>query len=542
VTGLTTGEDEKTGGVRLGVDFGVSATVISACGPDLKNCTLEFPGISRSFPALPGNAPVHTIPTFVEYRDGKAVRLGEEVLRGGSADAPATARWLRRSLCDRSPVQVPAGNGRMVRYDEAAADFLAPVLAQALSHYPGASLVFTLPPDAPPEYGELLQRIARGAGALSFSTVSEYDAVLAGYTCSPAAGEPVLILTFAETDPDVVVLVRDGLPGRETGDGSLRVVAHVAGSAGCRALDTWITQDLLTKFRLLESDPRAVRLMPQVRSEAGRLREDLTVTAEKEVRLTDTVSGKTFAAVYTTADLARVLADHEVITALLECIGRALSAMRMRGGDESRVRSVLLLGAGCALPAVQDAVRSRFPEAVVYADHPLDAVARGAAEYAAPVPAPDRITRSYALRYWDAAAQEHRYRFLVHSGTRYPSAGQVARVVISAAYDGQTLLGIPLYEIGGTAGGTVPQIELVSDTGGGMRLAGPVQDAESPGQVVHANERSPTLLPATPPARKGEPRFECTFTIDPDRNLCLSARDLVTGMLVKMNTPVHRMT
>ena len=138
--------------------------------------------------------------------------------------------------------------------------------------------------------------------------------------------------------------------------------------------------------------------------------------------------------------------------ALQDCIGRALSAMRMRGGDESRVRSVLLLGAGCALPAVQEAVRSRFPGAVVYAGHPLDAVARGAAEYAAPAPAQDRITCSYALRYWDPALQEHHYRFLVHSGTRYPSAGQVARIVISAAYDGQTLLGIPLYEIGGTAG------------------------------------------------------------------------------------------
>ena len=215
--------------------------------------------------------------------------------------------------------------------------------------------------------------------------------------------------------------------------------------------------------------------------------------------------------------------------------------MRMRGGDSSRVRAVFLLGAGCSLAAVQETVRSRFPEAVVSADHLLDAVARGALRYAAPVPAQDRINGSYALRYWDSAAQEHHYRVLVHSGTRYPSAGQVARIVISAAYDGQTLLGIPLYEIGRTAGGSVSQIELVSETGGGIRLAGPAQDAESPGQVVHANERSPTLLPATPPVRKGEPRFECTFTIDTERNLCLSARDLVTGTLVKVNAPVYRL-
>lgn len=528
--------------MRLGVDFGLSATVIAVVCPGRDSCTLEFPGISREFPASPGNLPVHFVPSFVEYRDGRAVRVGEEVLSGGTSDSPGTARWLRRYLCDRSPVQVPAGNGRMVRYDEAAADFLIPILSHTLGQYPGAPLIFTLPPDAPPEYGEFLQRIARTAGAASCSMVSEYDAVLAGYGCIPPPGEPFVVITFFETDPEVIILVRDGVPGRTTGEGGLRVLSQATGTAGCRVLDTWITQDLLVKFRLLENDPRAVRIMPQLRYEAARLREHLALVGGMEVRLTDAVSGKILTALCTTADLDRILADHEVIPSLQECTGRALSGMRTRDGDESRIRSVFLLGAGCSLPAVQDAIRSRFPGAAVYADHPLDAVARGAAAYTAPAPAQDRITCSYALRYWDPAVQEHHYRFLVHSGTRYPSAGQVARIVISAAYDGQTLLGIPLYEIGGTAGRGVPQIELVSDTGGGVRFAGPAQDAESPGQVMHANERSPTLLVATPPARKGEPRFECTFTIDPDRNLCLSARDLVTGTLVKVNAPVHRLT
>jgi molecular chaperone DnaK len=539
-----TGEQKRDGGVeRLGLDFGVSATVIAVSGPGRDTSTLEFPKISREFPAPPGSRPVHTVPALVEYQDGKPVRLGNEALRGGTADAPSTARWLRRSLCDRSPVQVPAGDGRMVRSDEAVSDLLLPLLVQALREYPGAGLIIALPPEAPAGYGELLQRLARSAGAPSCSIVSEYDAALAGYGNTPPDGEPFVLLTFSETDLGVEVLCRDRLPDTGAGGGSrLRVLARATGPVSCRAIDSWIVQDLLLKFRLLESDPRAARIIPEMRYEAARLRECLPVEGEKEVRLTDPVSGKTFTAIYTPDDLARVLADHEVIPALLDCIGRALSAIRMRGGDAGQVRSVLLLGAGCALPAVQEAVRSRFAGAGVYAGHPLDAVARGAAEYADPAPSQDRIACSYALRYWDPVLQEHHYRFLVQSGTRYPSAGQVARIVISAAYDGQTLLGIPLYEIGGTAGGAGPQIELVSDTGGGVRLSGPAQDAESPGQVVHANERSPTLLVATPPARKGEPRFECTFTIDPERNLCLSARDLVTGTLVKVNTPVHRMT
>ena len=43
---------------------------------------------------------------------------------------------------------------------------------------------------------------------------------------------------------------------------------------------------------------------------------------------------------------------------------------------------------------------------------------------------------------------------------------------------------------------------------------------------------------AKPPALKGEPRFELTFTLDREKQLRVTARDLVTGMLVKKDAPV----
>jgi molecular chaperone DnaK (HSP70) len=321
------------------------------------------------------------------------------------------------------------------------------------------------------------------------------------------------------------------------------VLARATGSSGCHAIDGWIAQDLLQKCRLSPGGPRAVRLASAFRREAARLRETLPRTGEEIVRLDDPVSGRSFATVYTAADLDRILAGHDVTGSLRDCMDRALSALRMRGGDGTRINHVILLGEGGLLPQVQEAVQARFPSAVMHTGSPLDAIARGAAEQGTFCRAEDRIACSYALRYWDPLAQEHHYRYLVHSGARYPSAGQVARIIISAAYDGQTHLGIPLYEMGGEGGrGRMPSIELVADRGGGVRLAGPVQDADASRQAVHTNERSPTLLVATPPARKGEPRFECTFSIDAERNLCLSARDLVTGKFVKLDAPVHRLT
>jgi molecular chaperone DnaK len=538
MTGKSSG---NSGTMHLGVDFGISMTVIAVAGPDPVCHTLEFPGISREYPESPGSTPVHGIPSLVEFLDGNMVRCGDGAARGGAAGDPGTARWLRHYLCSASTVKIPAGNGHLAGYGEAAADLLVPVLSQALRNHPGSGLVFTLPAEVPAAYPEFLREIARTAGAASCAFIGDYEAAVQGYRYSPVDGEPFLVVTFDETGMVVTVLAAEDRSAGPDHHG-LRVLASATGSVGCQALDGWVLQDLLAKFRLPAGDPRAVRLAPVVRYQAARLRENLPVADEQEIRITDSLSGKIFSAAYTKSDFDRVLADHEVIPALQECTGRALSALRMRGWDVRRVRAVLLLGPGCTLTAVKDAVQSRFPEAVIYADHPIAAVARGAAEYAPPAPDQDRIAHSYALRYWDPAVREHHYRFIVHSGTRYPSAGQVARIIISAAYDGQTLLGIPLYEIAGTAGGAALRIELVSDNGGGMRLAVPAQDAETPGQVMHINENSPTLLAATPPARKGEPRFECTFTIDAGRNLCLSARDLLTGALVKLNAPVHRLT
>jgi molecular chaperone DnaK len=154
----------------------------------------------------------------------------------------------------------------------------------------------------------------------------------------------------------------------------------------------------------------------------------------------------------------------------------------------------------------------------------------------------DRIRNDYALQYWDPSAREHRYRFLVRSGTRYPSAGQVARITISAAYDGQTRLGIPLYKISTLPDARAPALELVSDPAGGIRLAGPAEDAGAGSRPVLVNGRTPTLLVADPPALKGEPRLELTFVLDAEKQLCVTARDLGTGTLVKKDAPVHRLT
>ncbi|NLD56996.1 MAG: hypothetical protein GX651_02535 [Methanomicrobiales archaeon] len=514
-------------GVRLGVDFGAGSMVIAVfCGDD-DGTTMAISGLSRE---VSKKSPVYVIPPLVWYENGTAGAFGDAVARAGHEDAENTARWLRQYVSDRSPVQVVAGNGRTVRYDEATADFLTAALAPALERYPGAELTFSLPVGAPPDYSALLQRVAAPLGAASITFTGEYRAAVTGYGHTPPAGEPLLLFSFTRAGMEAVMLAADG---KQDGPGSFRVLSQATGSPGCRAVEGWIVQDLLQRFRLLQSDPRAKRLRPFLLYEACRIREELFSSGPMVITVTDAESGRTFSAPYAPEDLERLLADHGLSAAVADCVSRALA-------PGTSVRTAFLVGEGCLLPLVQDAIRAVLPSCRIHASRALDAVARGAALAPGPGPAPDRIARSYALRYWDAKTQEHHYRYLVHSGTRYPSAGQVARVVISAAYDGQALLGIPLCAMGGEEGAG-PDLELVAEQGGGVRLAGPVQDAPSTGSAAQVNEHAPTLLVADPPARKGEPRFECTFTLDAEKNLCVSARDLITGTLVKVNAPVFRL-
>jgi molecular chaperone DnaK len=526
--------------VRLGIDFGECMTVIAVGDTGRDYPTVRLPGISRSSPGTTTGSVVHRIPSIIRYEGGCIKSIGEEVVCEGREPDPSVIRWMRRYLFDNSPVQVPAGNDRMVRYGDAAGEFLAAVLSRVMTQYPkGADLIFSLPADAPNEYANWLDRTGRTAGARSCSWVNECAAAAIGYGISPAAGKPFVVLAFSETEILATAVVPEG---PETGDvmGGMRTLGRASVSTGCHAVDTWIVQDLLARFRLQESEPRAERIRPILYREAERARERIPLEGLAGIAVTDPVQGRTYTARYGRAELGRVLVEHGVITAVQQVLNRVLSALRARGTDESGIVAVLLTGAGCALPGVQECIRERLPGVPVHANHLLDAVARGAAACTAPARAPDRITGSYALRYWDPVTQEHHYRFIVQSGAPFPSEGQVARIIISAAYDGQTHLGIPLCEIAG-GGKKACGIELVSDWAGGVRIAGPAQDIGLTSEPLMVNEYTPTLLEAEPPAKKGEPRFECTFTINQERYLCLSASDLVTGVLVKLNAPVYQL-
>jgi len=320
------------------------------------------------------------------------------------------------------------------------------------------------------------------------------------------------------------------------------VIGSARADTGSGTLDGWIAQDIMAKSHLTAYGNQGKIRYNTALACVSRVFQNLAANHETVVEFSDPVSGRPVAIRITADDIVRVFSDHGLPAILDDVIRRARGMAMARGYTDTVPLAVLMTGRGSLLPAIQALVRERFSGIPVLSDHPLDAIVRGACLFRSHVSGSDRIRNDYVLRYWDPTSREHRYRFLVHSGARYPSAGQVARITISAAYDGQARLGLSLYEIGGNGGGITPSLELVQDHTGGVRIAAPEKDADEESRPRLVNGIMPTLLSADPPGVKGEPRFELTFTIDRERQLCLTARDLITGKLVRRDAPVYRLT
>ncbi|PKL69161.1 MAG: hypothetical protein CVV30_06175 [Methanomicrobiales archaeon HGW-Methanomicrobiales-1] len=525
---------------RLGVDFGNSTTVVALRDETGTIRLPDFSGWSTSFPVAGQEHHVPRIPSQIRYSDTGTRYFGAEAQQEGMAPA-GVARWLRHYILENSTVQVPGADGKMTGYRNAGSDFLTALLTHALRNTTGTSeVVFSVPVNASGMYSTWLHAVATAAGFSVPFFIDEACAAARGYGLPLVPGSLFLLIDFHPDGLDIA-LVTPCEFSPDAGSQHSRVLGQAHDDIGGSVIDAWMVQDIFTRNRLQETDPRTARLLPLIRNEAQRVRLALVQDSEAEVRMSDPVSGFSLAEQVSRTDLCRIFDERRLFATLNRTIDRALSVSGIHGQEEKRITAVLMVGECSAIPCVQDAIKQRWGAGRVYCDHPTDAIARGAAMASPEILEPNRIRNDYAIRHWDPVAREYRYRFIVRNGARYPSAGQVARFIISGVYDGQAYLGIPLCEICTAGDDPHSHIELVSNNKGELQIAGPASDAMPAVCPALVNMQEPTLLHASPPAKKGEPRFELTFFLDRQGYLCLTARDLLTGLIVKRDAQVFRL-
>lgn len=408
---------------------------------------------------------------------------------------------------------------------------------------PARDIVFSLPYAAPAHYSDWLASVADKSGFTACSTVSEITAAATGYGISGEGKGLLLLFDFGADSLEISV----GIPTRDTrcAHSSWRVVGHAADDTGGRFIDWWLAEQFLTNNRIQAQ--RAIlqhdngRVLETFRQAKELLSSRDETSASIPVRNAYGYTEKTVT--ITRHDLERVLKGHGLFEIINRTIDRALSAARIRGYDVETIDFVLMIGGGSLIPSIQKLIRQRFRTSDVRYDHSRDAIALGAARYSSHDQEPSQVSRDYALRYWDPGTGQHQYRYIIRRGTAYPTKHDLSRLLVTAAYDGQTHLGLALYSVGEdtACADNRNSIELVSDPQGTLRQCEPsLHNKEIAAEWI--NEQNPTLLAATPPAKKGDIRFELAFRIDTTGHLLVSARDVMSGQYVLENYSMAKLT
>jgi molecular chaperone DnaK (HSP70) len=85
-------------------------------------------------------------------------------------------------------------------------------------------------------------------------------------------------------------------------------------------------------------------------------------------------------------------------------------------------------------------------------------------------------------------------------------------------------------------------MELVFDPSGAARLSAVTPEEDDNRTHFWMNESSPTFLHANPPASQGESRFQVEFSIDGNKRLLMTSRDLKTQKITHRDYPVVKLT
>ena len=528
---------------RLAIDFGTSNTVVAMWDEARQEgISLHVPDYGRYFQQ--GDEQISVVPSLIHYTADRRRWLGNQVLEHKLYHSERTFRWMKRYIGNRSPVKMKL-DGREISQQEAGRDFLSSVLLFAAEelNIGDEEVALTVPVEAFEHYENWLTEVAETAGMPRFRLIDEPSAAALGYGTHIQPGNVYLIFDFGGGTLDVsVVLIEEG---DQTASGRrCRVLGKAGAEVGGATLDQWLFQEVLRQNGRSDADEDVRQISKALLVECERAKERLSSYERAEVSVINPQSGAVLAADFTRASFEDLLDRHDAFVQIDQVVRRALNAARERGYPEDTIQAVLLVGGSSQIPAVQRTLQRIFGRERVRLDRPLDAVARGAAAFVAGVDFYDHIQHDYAIRFLNRERGGYDYRTVVKRGTPYPTNEPLARLVVKAAYSGQTQLGITIFEVSEprTRANSQPVIELVFDPSGAARMVEVMPDEEDRRTHFWMNETSPTFLTAEPPAQPGEGRFEVEFNIDGNKRLLITASDVKTGRVTHRNYPVVKLT
>jgi len=526
---------------RMAVDFGTSNTLVAVWDETRQEgVPLYVPDFSRSYQQ--GEEQISVIPSLIHYTSDNRRWIGNQVLTNGLYDSPRTYRWIKRYISNRSPIRLRL-EGREITPAMAGQDFLTSVLLFASQeiNLKDEEIALSVPVEAYEHYENWLGSVAEAARLPRFRLIDEPSAAALGYGAHIQPGNVYLIFDFGGGTLHAAVILIEPENAAAAGR-RCRVLGKAGRDIGGSSVDQWLFQEVLLRNDRQDSDEDIRRISNTLLVECECVKEKLSFSEQAELSVMNPDTGAVLSAEFSRASFEDLLDRNNLYAEINQVVRSALNAARERGYAEENIQSALMVGGSSQIPSVQRTLRQIFGRERVFFNRPLDAVARGAAAFVAGVDFFDHIQHDYAIRFVNPNTGGYDYRTIIQRGTAYPTREPLARLSIKATYNGQKQLGIAIFEIGDARRQNAGAVELVFDPGGAARIMPVAPHEQEQRTLFWMNEQSPTFLPADPPARAGEARFEVEFSVDANKRLTISARDMQTDRLVHKDYPVVKLT
>lgn len=537
----------------VGIDFGTSNSVISVVDEATGRARVPvIEGISREIRYRIDEQwdTVHVIPSLISYVDDN-VYIGEQVYAQGLSEAPTTFRWMKSYICARQPLprRVPGAapcqshiskdtcneciarteGGRVCNFI-AGRDFLSRLILYAADFcdLDEDELVFTIPVETYENYSNWISEVCDATGVTRYRVVDEPTACVLGYEQPVRKDQAFAVIDFGGGTLHVSVIRIDFASGDER---KCTVLGKAGVPVGGRNVTQWLYEDFLDRCG---AAPHTVgTLSTHILMEVEAAKEALSFEDTVGINIVDDQTAKVYSADYTRSGFQDLLMKRGLLSRVEEVLAAAFKDAQGSAVGRDEVVQVLLVGGSTLIPSVRMPLQLAFGDRLAY-QRPFISIALGACRYGAG-DLVEWIQHDYAIRHYAPDTNSRDFKTLVERMTTYPSDGVVARYPVAGVYDGQVRLGVLIYERGDRR--TAANEQFAFDENGRPRVI------RTRGENHHycINADDPTFLHANPPAKKGEFRFDLSFSIDGNKRLLMTAEDVVTGQFQYRDYPVAKL-
>lgn len=414
-------------------------------------------------------------------------------------------------------------------------------------------LVVTTPVDAYETFRAELVQIAKELGIKRLRFLDEPVAAALGYGVGIGGRKTVLVVDIGGGTAHAAVVVLDH-GGVQKGVST--VLAKTGRQLGGNLVDRWLAEDFCRRLQFPLRDDRHDEerrfwwLM--LLDEARRVKEGVFFRDKEAFYLTPPEDMRAFEArirgdanllEVTKDDIKEVLERHGWYADIEQMIDQVINESKQRGGSD--IDEVLMVGGSTLLPDVYPRIEKRFGRDRVRAWQPFEAVAFGAAAFAAnALSQSDLIVHDYAFITYDPKTNDPQHTVIVPRGTRVPTPKDLWKrqlVPTCALGEPERFFKLVIAEIGEPE---PTERRFAWDEAGTLKKLGGEQQAGRVDKVVVAlNEANPTLGELDPPHQPGDkrPRLEIAFGVNADRYLIATVRDLRSQKLLMDEKPVVRL-